>query len=69
LGRFVNGIGLDAHLKHAEKGGLDVSDYDLTWAVEASAAQIALVWMVHQWESDAPNKPLPDHKFQLSCPQ
>jgi hypothetical protein len=45
-------------LKRAEKGSLEVSDDDLTWAVEASAAQIALVWMVHQWESDEPNKPL-----------
>jgi hypothetical protein len=45
-------------LKRAEKEVLEVSDDDLTWAVEASAAQIALVWMVHQWESDEPNKPL-----------
>jgi hypothetical protein len=37
-----------------------MSDDDLTWAVEASAAQIALMWMVHQWEPtiDGPNKPL-----------
>ena len=35
-----------------------MSDDDLTWAVEASAAQIALMWMVHQWETDEPNKPL-----------
>jgi hypothetical protein len=35
-----------------------MSDDDLTWAVEASAAQIALMWMVHQWEADEPNKPL-----------
>lgn len=27
-----------------------MSDDDLTWAVEASAAQIALRWMVLQWE-------------------
>jgi hypothetical protein len=27
-----------------------MSDADLTWAVEASATQIALMWMVHQWE-------------------
>jgi hypothetical protein len=41
-----------------KKEVLEVSDDDLTWAVEAGAAQIALVWMVHQWESDEPNKPL-----------
>jgi hypothetical protein len=35
-----------------------MSDDDLTWAVEASAAQIALMWMVHQWEADESNKPL-----------
>jgi hypothetical protein len=37
-----------------------MSDDDLTWAVEASAAQIALMWTVHQWEptKDAPSKPL-----------
>ena len=29
-----------------------MSDDDLTWAVEASAAQIALRWMVLQWEPD-----------------
>jgi len=28
-----------------------MSDDDLRWSVEASAAQIALMWMVHQWES------------------
>jgi len=27
-----------------------MSDDDLTWAVEASATQIALRWTVHQWE-------------------
>ena len=33
---------------------------DLTWAVEASAAQITLMWMVHQWKSpiDGSSKPL-----------
>ena len=37
-----------------------MSDDDLTWAVKASAAQIALMWMVHQWEPtiDGSNKPL-----------
>jgi hypothetical protein len=35
-----------------------MSDDDLTWAVDACAAQIALTWMVHQWEPAAPNKPL-----------
>jgi hypothetical protein len=35
-----------------------MSDDDLTWAVEASAAQVALLWMVHQWECDEPNKSL-----------
>jgi hypothetical protein len=35
-----------------------MSDDDLTWAVQASVAQIALMWMVHQWEADEPNKPL-----------
>jgi hypothetical protein len=35
-----------------------MSDDDLTWAVEASAAQVALAWMVHQWEADEPNKSL-----------
>jgi hypothetical protein len=35
-----------------------MSDDDLTWAVEASAAQGALLWMVHQWECDEPNKSL-----------
>jgi hypothetical protein len=58
-------------LKRAEKEVLEMSDDDLTWAVEAGAAQIALVWMVHQWESDEPNKPLDVQiiKFQLSCSQ
>ena len=46
--------------KRAKKEVLEMSDDDLTWAVEASAAQIALMWMVHQWEPtiDGPNKPL-----------
>ena len=37
-----------------------MSDDDLTWAVKPSAAQIALMWMVHQWEPtiDGSNKPL-----------
>src|ERR1700736_6012076 len=35
-----------------------MSDDDLTWAVQASVAQIALMWTVHQWEADEPNKPL-----------
>jgi hypothetical protein len=37
-----------------------MSDNDLTWAVEASAAQIALAWMVRQWERtiDGQNIPL-----------
>jgi hypothetical protein len=37
-----------------------MSDDDLTWAVEASAAQIALAWMVGQWErsNDRQNMPL-----------
>jgi hypothetical protein len=35
-----------------------MSDDDLTWSVEACSAQIALVWMVHQWEPTAPNVPL-----------
>jgi hypothetical protein len=37
-----------------------MSGDDLTWAVEASASQIALMWMVHQWEPalDGSSKPL-----------
>jgi hypothetical protein len=35
-----------------------MSDDDLTWAVQASVAQIALMWTVHQWEADETNKPL-----------
>jgi hypothetical protein len=35
-----------------------MSEDDLTWAHEASVAQIALMWMVYQWEADEPNKPL-----------
>jgi hypothetical protein len=37
---------------------LEMSENDLTWALEASVAQIALMWTVHQWEADEPNKPL-----------
>jgi hypothetical protein len=41
-----------------------MSDDDLTWAVEASAAQIALRWMVLQWEPhvDGSSSPL---EFQI----
>jgi hypothetical protein len=35
-----------------------MSDDDLTWAVEASAAQIALRWMVLQWDSPESSKSL-----------
>jgi hypothetical protein len=44
---------------HFRKGNSSkMSNDDLTWAVDACAAQIALTWMVHQWEPAAPNKPL-----------
>jgi hypothetical protein len=53
------GMGHSPHnSKRAKKKVLGMSDDDLTWAVEASAAQIALMWMVHQWETDKLNKPL-----------
>ena len=35
-----------------------MSDDDLTWAVEASAAQIALRWMVLQWDPPGSSKSL-----------
>jgi hypothetical protein len=37
-----------------------MSDDDLTWAVEASATQIALRWIVYQWKPavDGSSKPL-----------
>jgi hypothetical protein len=41
-----------------KKEVVEMSDDDLTSAVQASVAQIALMWMVHQWEADEPNKPL-----------
>jgi hypothetical protein len=41
-----------------KKEVVEMSDDDLTWAVQASVAQIALMWTVHQWEADEPNKPL-----------
>jgi hypothetical protein len=47
-----------------------MSDDSLTWAVEASATQIALGWIVHQWEPalDAARKPLDLQILHFSDP-
>jgi hypothetical protein len=46
-----------------------MSDDDLTWAVEASATQIALRWIVHQWDPafDGVGKPLDLQIFDFSA--
>jgi hypothetical protein len=62
--------GLDhGAIGNAQRNSVKMSDDDLTWAVEASATQIALRWIVHQWDSafDDVGKPLDLQIFDFSA--